>query len=112
MVMYERFKMRNYGICIAVLFASSLTVSTAHADVASEFLCKQGKSERKVSLVYPEAGKKSPCEVHYLKGTDDKIIFSAKNEAGFCEKHDDDFVAKLKGMAYSCEATQGAVTKQ
>lgn len=67
--------------------------------------CKQGKSVRKVDIVYEAEGKKAPCSVKYTKedGTE-KTLFTAKAEEGYCEKKSAEFMEKMKTNGWVCES--------
>lgn len=69
-----------------------------------EHKCTSGNAERKITIVYPEAGKKTPCEVKYLRegASEEKILFSAKNEEGYCDTKAHEFIEKLKGLGWQC----------
>ncbi len=60
---------------------------------------------RRVEIL-TEPGVSVPCEVHYYKDTEApgerQVLWSASNEAGYCEKRTEDFIAKLQGWGWSC----------
>jgi hypothetical protein len=91
------------GYTVTLLAALSVLGSASFAE--AKFNCKQGSAERSVEVVYPEAGKKVPCEVKYVKSKDAPatVIFSAKSAEGFCESKAKEFTDKLKGMGYDCQ---------
>ncbi len=89
----------------AVLFAAAVLSMTSVAQAADgTHLCKQGKMERSVTVVYAKEGKKAPCEVKYKRAADDeKTLFNAQTDEKFCETKAQEFVEKLKGMGWQCE---------
>ncbi|TKB53674.1 hypothetical protein [Ferrimonas aestuarii] len=67
----------------------------------SEYICTNGDKERRVQVIYPQ-GAPLPCEVHYIKATENQVLWSANNEAGYCEAKAQAFSEKLKTMWWSC----------
>ena len=72
---------------------------------AKETICKQDSRVRKVTLTTGEDG--LACKVSYLKETqaagEEKVLWSAKQKADYCQEQAVAFVEKLKGMGWSCE---------
>jgi len=84
-----------------ILAATLMTV--AQVSFASE--CKQGKSVRKVDIVYEAEGKKAPCSVKYTKEDgSEKTLYTAKAEEGYCEKKSAEFMDKMKASGWVCES--------
>ncbi len=69
---------------------------------ARESACKQGNQERKVSIVKIEEPKPVPCEVKYLREDGEKTLYTAHNDAAFCESKANEFVEKLKSSGWEC----------
>ena len=83
---------------LTVIAALTLLSQISFADE-----CKQGKSVRKVDIVYEAEGKKAPCSVKYTKeDASEKTLFTAKAEEGYCEKKASEFMAKLKTNGWEC----------
>ena len=80
---------------------------TAMAQDAPSYRCANGDLERRVVVMY-ETGVTVPCEVHYYKDTEapgtSQVLWRALNEEGFCEARAADFVTKLEGWGWSCDA--------
>ncbi len=70
-----------------------------------ETICKQDSRVRKVTLSTGDAG--LACKVSYLKESqspgEEKVLWSSKAKADYCEEHATAFVEKLKGMGWVCE---------
>lgn len=86
-------------------------VTTAESSSGSDFsdtVCTSGGNTRKVELIFASSEAKAPCEVHYKKETEqpghDQVIYSAKNDIGFCHAKAAAFVFKLTGMGWTCTA--------
>jgi hypothetical protein len=87
--------------CI-LLAAAFLSLPARAAD--GKTTCKKGGVERLVTIAYAEAGKKAPCEVKYKRDAEaeEKTIYQARAEEGFCEKKAQEFIEKLKGLGFEC----------
>lgn len=76
----------------------------AHAQGA-ETSCTYGDIVRRV-VIMTEPGVSVPCEVHYFKDTEapgeDQVLWSAANQAGYCEDKAAGLVAKLEGSGWDC----------
>jgi len=80
--------------------------------VADGWTCEQSGLTRQVTLYYPDAPATLPCEVYYSKPSENalpKRLWSARNEAGYCERKAREFVATLEQLGWSC-AADGAET--
>ena len=59
-----------------------------------------------------EGGSSVPCEVLYFKDSEApgerQVLWSATNEAGYCETQAQGFVAKLEGLGWECNGTPGS----
>jgi len=67
--------------------------------------CTYGDMVRRV-VVMTEPGVSVPCEVHYFKDTEapgeDQVLWSAAQQAGYCEEKAAGLVAKLEGWGWDC----------
>lgn len=67
--------------------------------------CTYGDMVRRV-VVMSEPGVSVPCEVHYFKDTEtpgeDQVLWSADQQAGYCEEKAAGLVAKLEGWGWNC----------
>lgn len=86
--------------------ADEVTLTATVAEQGAATTCTQGEHKRTVRTVATEAGKKAPCEVHYSKETEqpghDQIIYTAANDATFCEAKAQAFIEKLQTMGWAC----------
>ena len=82
-------------------FAGTQLVSAADITV-----CKSGSLERRVEVSFTNAEAKVPCEVKYFKegNAEGKVLWSAQNEVGYCEKKAVEFVEKLGTWGWDCAA--------
>ena len=71
----------------------------------AETSCSYGDMVRRV-VIMTEPGVSVPCEVHYFKDTEapgeDQVLWSAENQAGYCEEQAAGLVAKLEGWGWDC----------
>lgn len=69
-------------------------------------VCKSGSVERRIEVGGPEEGKNLPCEVKYFKeGQDEpKVLWTAQNDAGYCDTKAKEFAEKLGTMGWTCDA--------
>ncbi|HEY7672804.1 MAG TPA: hypothetical protein VIC71_11345 [Gammaproteobacteria bacterium] len=96
-----------------VLF-SSLAASLpviAFAQSSDTYQCTMAGLTRRVEIAR-EGGSSVPCEVLYFKDSEApgerRVLWSATNEAGYCESQAQGFVEKLEGLGWECQATPGA----
>ena len=91
---------RHVAIFLTVAFPG-LTI----AQGVESHRCTQGELERRVEILY-ETAESVPCEVHYYKDTEAQgqreVLWSAANEAGYCEKQAQAFIGKLEGWGWNC----------
>ncbi len=89
------------------LFSSlCLLANPAFADVT--YRCTYGQQERTISVVYQDQETKVPCEVRYQKDGATEILWSAQNEAGYCEEKAGAFAEKQRGWGWICTETDEA----
>ena len=92
-------------ILISCLF---LAIPGLAAAQGAEAQCTYGDMVRRV-VIMTEPGVSVPCEVHYFKDTEapgeDQVLWSAAQQAGYCEEQAAGLVAKLGGWGWDCTAT-------
>lgn len=75
------------------------------------YQCTMGDLTRRVEIAR-SSGSPVPCEVLYFKDTEApgqrQVLWSAANEAGYCEAQAQGFVAKLEGLGWECQSTPGS----
>ena len=95
--------MRKFGLISSLLF---FIPGLALADGTST-QCTYGDMQRRV-VIMSEPGVSVPCEVHYFKDTEapgeDQVLWSASQQAGYCEEKAADLVARLEGFGWDCGA--------
>lgn len=87
-----------------------LLATSAMADDTT--ICTNGPQERVISVVYLQSGEKVPCEVRYQKDGTTETLWSANNEAGYCEEKARAFVEKQRGWGWTCAAEGGGETNR
>jgi len=76
---------------------------SAPAFALTSMVCKMGKIERKVEIRYPEAGKKVPCQVVYVReGGEEKVLYTAQTQAGYCQEKATEFAGGLVERGFAC----------
>jgi len=91
-----------------VRFLSILvTVFFSMSTFADSWNCRQDDLVREVVIEYPHGGS-LPCRVIYRKkteGAEDKELWSAVNQQGYCTERAKSFTEKLQGWGWVCEDT-------
>jgi len=91
--------MKRFTIPLLVL-ALSMLASICLAD--ETYVCTYGQQERVISVVYQDQEMKVPCEVRYEKDGTTTTLWTAENEAGYCEQKAEDFVQKQREWGWIC----------
>ena len=98
----------RHTILIGFLFLALPGLALAQG---AETQCTYGDMVRRV-VIMTEPGGSVPCEVHYFKDTEapgeDQVLWSASQQAGYCEEQAAGLVAKLEGWGWDCAATDPA----
>ena len=78
----------------------------ASAAFANPTVCTNSGLTRTVEVVYEMEGQDTPCEVIYNKQTEgtQSSLWRANNEAGYCEARAAEFIDKLEGWGWDCNA--------
>jgi len=96
--------------CLILLIAAAFP-GLSYAQSAMSFQCSLGDLQRRLQIL-TEPGVSVPCEVHYFKDSEEpgerQILWSATNQAGYCERRTEEFVAKLRGMGWNCQLSEPA----
>lgn len=86
---------------------------------ASKFICTQSNLRRTVEVVYDYPAQAVPCSVVYHKPTEEpesdlKTLWTAQNEAGYCEKKTAELIDMLEANGWSCSPAdeQSSTTAQ
>ena len=95
----------------AVITAFTLLPFAASAQGVTSYSCTYDDMVRRVEIL-TEPGVPVPCEVHYFKDTEapgqHQVLWSAQNDASYCEAKTSEFVARLEGWGWSCSAGAAA----
>ena len=98
------------GLC-----AMALLSPLVMADANVKYECRNGDLVRHVELVYEDQDSKLPCSVQYTKDSEEpgqtKTLWSAQNEANYCEEKLDAFIEKLQGMGWTCQQVKEEAQK-
>ena len=89
-----------------------LLLVSARSSAEDSWVCRNGALERNVDVFYPSEPARLPCKVYYSKPQENvlpRVIWSAENTAGFCERKAREFVTKLHGLGWHCESSETAV---
>lgn len=74
---------------------------------AARFTCRIEELTRHVEVAYDHPGQAVPCSVLYDKETENpgdiKTLWSARNEAGYCEDKAANFVDQLEELGWTCK---------
>lgn len=90
------------SVVALTLACLSLGSSSWGAELSDHVSCTSGKVERKIEVKRAVEGKATPCEVHYVKDADDKVIASFKNEDK-CGEKVEALAKKLSDSGFKCE---------
>ena len=87
------------------LLVTAILPTHAFGQDADTYSCTYGDLQRRVEILR-EAGVAVPCEVHYHKDTEApgerEVLWSATNEAGYCERKTEELIARLEGWGWDC----------
>lgn len=88
------------------LLGLSLLASTSAAQ-AESWSCRHDNDVREIHIVR-ESDAPVPCSVVYKKlteGVEDQVLWTAQNEATYCEDRAREFVAKQESWGWTCVET-------
>lgn len=96
---------------ITVFAAVALLPFAASAQGVTSYSCTYDDLLRRVEIL-TEPGVPVPCEVHYYKDTEapgeSQVLWSAQNDAMYCESKTAEFIARLEGWGWNCSAAGAA----
>ncbi len=84
---------------------------------AESWTCSMGNSVREIHIQTDTPSSPVPCSVVYKKvteGAEDQTLWTAENDAGYCEEKAKAFVEKQVSWGWTCEEATGgesAMTK-
>lgn len=92
--------------CIKVMSVCLFIVVIPLANAfAQSWLCENTNLKRYVDISYPNSSSYKSCSVIYRKPTedvDDRILWQAQNNEGYCENKAKAFVEKLESWGWRC----------
>ena len=95
---------------LCLMISVGLLAGTAVAD--ETYICTHGSQERIITIVYQDQEAKIPCEVQYQKEGVTETLWTAQNQAGYCEEKTQAFLEKQRGWGWSCEAAGKAMAEE
>ena len=75
---------------------------------AESWSCRHGNDVREIHIQTESASSSLPCNVVYKKlteGVEDKVLWNATSDAGYCEEKAKAFVEKQIGWGWTCVET-------
>ncbi len=82
---------------------STLTLGISLSSTAEEsYACLHEGSERIIRVTYDSPDSPVPCQVVYEKASGSQILWSAQNEAGYCESQAEAFAEKQRSWGWDC----------
>lgn len=96
------------------LIAAAPAIAMAQSE--SEVRCSMGDEVRRVVTMH-ETDAPVPCSVRYRKETEApgapaEVLWSAQNEAGYCEARAAEFVERLKSWGWQCAVDAAAAASE
>lgn len=89
-------KMRIPGLALVAVCACTAV------SAQERYVCKLGKSERTIEVVYTNPPDRVPCEVHYTRGNEARALWRSQHQDGYCEARAREFAGKHAGWGWSC----------
>lgn len=86
---------------IAFLFSSNLLAIENQLSI-----CTKDSELRAIEIFYLTQ-ERVPCKVNYTRNSNNKILWQAQFNEGFCEAKAADFVNKLKQSGWNCRSILG-----
>ncbi len=83
-----------------LLLASVITLPLLASENQSTH-CTFGDKQRIIEVIYPKDGTKA-CEVHYTKGSDMQVLWSANHDLDYCKEKAAAFIEKQRGWGWHC----------
>ena len=91
----------------AGLFAICLA-GTAQAAESYHFSCEKRGEVRQIGVHYSSKSKVVPCEVHYIKGGSDQVLWQAQTQQGYCEAKAEEFAELQRQNGWQCRRVVGS----
>lgn len=85
----------------------ALLVASNPAAAADAWTCTKADLERNVTIYYPQAPERLPCEVYYSKRDENvipRVLWDAQRNAGYCKRKAAAFIHRLESLGWQCVA--------
>ena len=85
---------------------ATLLLAGSQTAIAESWICESGNLVREINIQL-ETENPAPCSVVYNKeaeGQGTKVLWTARNDGGYCHMKSDGLADKLKGFGWSCTA--------
>ncbi len=89
-----------------VVVVASTLMAICQAGIAGEsydYVCQKDDQQRVIRVQYAKAGATLPCEVHYIKGGSDQLLWSAQTQAAYCEEKAAEFAGQQRRNGWHCD---------
>ncbi len=90
--------------------ADAAMEESSNASDPTKYTCNYQGLVRHVEIAYEKPGFAVPCSVLYRKETEEpgvvKTLWTANNQAGYCEDKTSHFIDKLEGLGWTCQDTE------
>jgi len=100
---------------MTIALMAALLPAIAAAQDSGKYQCTYGDLQRRVEIAH-EPGVEVPCSVHYFKDTEmpgeQQVLWSAQNDAAYCQSKASEFVAKLEGWGWDCGSNSDAAAEE
>lgn len=106
---------RKFIILLGSMVMAALMLSSiaAHAEETMQTSCKSGNLVRRIVVVESSLSSGLSCEVIYWKDTEApgvrQILWTAKQDAGYCYSKSLGLASRLAEMGWSCESISSPV---
>ena len=90
-----------------LLIPTAVLTFSPLAAIADSWSCRHTNDVREIHIERSTSGP-VPCQVVYKKlteGVEDQVLWSAENDAGYCEEKANEFVAKQESWGWTCVET-------
>jgi hypothetical protein len=97
------------------LTAALAMIAIPFSSQAASWSCKHGDSVREVHIQTESPSSPVPCSVVYKKTTEgaaDQTLWTAANDAGYCEEKAKGLVEKLTSLGWTCEEAMGGASTE
>ena len=82
-------------------------IAIPFSSFADSWSCRHGNDVREIHI-QRESSAPVPCSIVYKKlteGAEDQVLWTADNDANFCDQKAREFVAKQEGWGWTCVET-------